>query len=196
MDGLIQIVKVLNEDEVDEINAYADSHLCFTQSTTFDGLNTKIDAGRTSVECALREDEDITKKIHSRLNEALVDYKRRILNIHPCFNKHPLPGADDTTSWREGVRIIQYEEGQHYGFHHDQGTMRCRQEYHREISVILYLTDDFEGGETAFINASFKPKKGEAVIFPANWCFLHQGNPVTKGKKRIAVTWYYVDSKN
>ena len=27
----------------------------------------------------------------------------------------------------------------------------------------------------------FEPKKGEAIVFPANWCFLHQGNPVTKG---------------
>ena len=191
MDGLIQIIKVLDEDEVNEINSYADTHLSFTRSTTFDGMKTKIHAGRTSVECSLKEDDEITKKLHLKLNEALIEYTQRILNIHPGFNSHPLPGAPDTTSHREALRIIQYEAGQHYGFHHDQGTMRSREEYHREISVILYLTDDFEGGETSFVHSNFKPKKGEAIIFPSNWCFVHQGNPVIKGKKRIAVTWIY-----
>ena len=191
MDVLIQIIKVLDEDEVNEINSYADTHLSFTRSRTNEGLKTKIDAGRTSVECPLGDDVDITKKIHQKITEALFEYRQRILNIHPGFNSHPLPGAPDTTSHREALRIIQYEAGQHYGFHHDQGTMRSREEYHREISVILYLTDDFEGGETSFVHSNFKPKKGEAIIFPSNWCFVHQGNPVIKGRKRIAVTWIY-----
>ena len=190
MDGLIQVIKVLDEDEVDQINTYADT-LSFTRSTTFDGLKTKENAGRTSVECPLGENEDITKKIHQKLNEALFEYRQRILNIHPGFNSHPLPGAPNTISYREALRIIQYEKGQQYGFHHDQGTMQGREEYHRQISVILYLTDDFEGGETSFIHCNLKPKKGEAIIFPANWCFVHSGNHVRKGKKRIAVTWIY-----
>ena len=191
MDGLIQIVKVLDEDEVDEINSYADTHLSFTRSRTFDGLKTKVDAGRTSVECPLGENDDITKKIHQKLTKALFEYRQRILNIHPGFNAHPLPGAPNTISHREDLRIIQYEAGQHYGHHHDQGTVRIREEYHREISVILYLTDDFEGGETCFIDCNLRPKKGQAIIFPANWCFVHQGNPVIKGRKRILVTWMY-----
>ena len=30
-------------------------------------------------------------------------------------------------------------------------------------------------------------------MFPSNWCYPHSGQPVTEGKKRVAVTWYYVD---
>jgi hypothetical protein len=195
MDNLIQIIPVLNEDEVNALNTYTDKNLIFTRSTTFNGEFTKIDSGRTSTECILHENEAITKMVHGKINAALDEYKRRILQIHSGYNKHPLPGANDTTSWREDIRIIQYTKGQHYGFHHDQGTLQVRGEYHRQISVILYLTDDFEGGGTAFTHKTFKPKKGEAIIFPSNWCYLHQGNPVTNGTKRVLVTWYYVDSR-
>ena len=193
MDNLIQVIPVFNEDELYELNKFVDENLSFTRSTTFNGPETKIDPGRTSMECALLENDDITKIIHTKINLALDEYKRRILYINPSYNKHPLPGADNTTSWREDIRIIQYIEGQEYGFHHDQGTIQSRGEYHRQISVILYLTDDFEGGETEFIHKKIKPSKGEAIIFPSNWCYLHRGNPVLKGKKRIIVTWYYVD---
>ena len=195
MDNLIQIIPVLNEDEVNALNTYTDKNLTFTRSTTFDGDSTKIDSGRTSTECTLHENEAITKMVHGKINAALDEYKRKILQIHSGYNKHPLPGANDTTSWRESLRIIQYTKGQQYGFHHDQGTLQARGEYHRQISVILYLTDDFEGGGTAFTHKTFKPKGGDAIIFPSNWCYLHQGNPVTNGTKRVLVTWYYVDSR-
>ncbi|MDB4346069.1 2OG-Fe(II) oxygenase [bacterium] len=195
MDNLIQIIPVLNEDEVNALNTYTDKNLTFTRSTTFDGDSTKIDSGRTSTECTLHENEAITKMVHGKINAALDEYKRRLLNIHTSYNSHPLPGANDTTSWREDLRIIQYTEGQKYDFHHDQGTLQSRREYHRQISVILYLTDDFEGGATSFLHKSIKPPKGHAIIFPSNWCFVHRGDPVIKGRKRVAVTWYYVDSR-
>ena len=38
-----------------------------------------------------------------------------------------------------------------------------------------------------------KPEPGYALIFPSNWCYPHAGMPVTKGTKRVAVTWYYVN---
>ena len=69
-------------------------------------------------------------------------------------------------------------------------------EYHRKISVILYLSNDFEGGHTKFLHKKFKPSVGHAIIFPSNWCYPHTGTLVTNGKKRIAVTWYYVHYMN
>ena len=56
-----------------------------------------------------------------------------------------------------------------------------------------YLTNDFEGGRTLFTHKEFKPLPGHALIFPSNWCFPHCGETVTSGKKRVAVTWYYVE---
>ena len=55
------------------------------------------------------------------------------------------------------------------------------------------MTGGFEGGGTEFPHATFKPKPGYSLIFPSNWCYPHSGQKVTKGWKRVAVTWYYVD---
>ena len=59
--------------------------------------------------------------------------------------------------------------------------------------MILYLSDEFDGGTTKFIHKEYKPPIGHALIFPSNWCFPHTGTKVTNGKKRVAVTWYYID---
>ena len=78
--------------------------------------------------------------------------------------------------------------------HHDTADLR-RQEYYRTISIILYLNNDFEGGNTVFSHKKYKPLPGQALIFPSNWCYPHAGEPVTSGKKRVAVTWYYVEAR-
>jgi predicted 2-oxoglutarate/Fe(II)-dependent dioxygenase YbiX len=192
MDQLIQIIPVLTEEEVDELNVYTEDHLILRRSQTLDN---GIVQGRTSEECPLPEDEEITRKVHAKINLALNEYKRRIINLHDTYNQHPLPGGRGTTSWREEIRVIQYEPGQEYGYHRDSHVDKSAKEYHREISVIVYLTDDFEGGATSFLHASYKPKKGYALIFPSNWSYVHRGDLVTKGTKRVAVTWYYVDNK-
>ena len=85
------------------------------------------------------------------------------------------------------------QPGQKYIFHHDAATDKKLIEYERKISVILYLNEGFEGGGTEFIHTALKPKPGYAIIFPSNWCYPHAGQEVISGKKRIAVTWYYVD---
>ena len=104
-----------------------------------------------------------------------------------------MPGGINTKSWREGIQILQYEKTQEYKFHHDAAQRREQEEYHRKISVIIYLTEDFEGGGTAFPHVTHKPKSGYALIFPSNWCYPHAGEPVEDGVKRVAVTWYYVE---
>ena len=43
------------------------------------------------------------------------------------------------------------------------------------------------------VKLTLKPEPGHAIMFPSNWCYPHSGQEVISGKKRIAVTWYYVD---
>ena len=75
--------------------------------------------------------------------------------------------------------------------HQDISAYKNQPAHDRILSIILYLTNDFEGGRTIFTHQSFKPSVGSAIIFPSNWCFPHRGEAVTKGKKRVAVTWYF-----
>ena len=195
MNDLIQIVKILDQDDVNKLNSHIDT-LQFNPSLVFDtgGDGVKIDNfTRTSTVAPLNDNNEITQEFHEKINRGLDEYKRRLVKIHNNFSYYPVPGGIDTRSWREGIQILQYEKSQEYKFHHDSAIRREQEQYHRQISVIVYLSEDFKGGGTSFIHTTYKPKPGYALIFPSNWCFPHAGEPVEEGRKRVAVTWYYVE---
>jgi len=56
---------------------------------------------------------------------------------------------------------------------------------------MLYLNDDFEGGETEFIYQKdrIKPRKNRLVIWPATYTHVHRGNPPINGDKYIITGW-------
>jgi len=200
LDHLIHVIPVLTDDEVNELNEYIDTHASFEKSLVFSDNNTegslKVGGGRTSTGWTIPNSSPIGHKIHLKLNKAIDEYKRRLVDFHSSYDRYPLPGAHNTVSEHEGIQIIQYTKGQEYRIHHDTADSQKHKEYNRQLSVIVYLNNDFEGGATRFLYTStedmaMKPPKGSAIIFPSNWCFKHQGNPVESGKKRILVTWYY-----
>ena len=71
----------------------------------------------------------------------------------------------------------------------------------RYLTFLIYLNDNFEGGETIFpnINKKIKPEKGKAVIFKnidENENIikqsLHGGEPVRSGQKWIINKWIHL----
>jgi len=62
---------------------------------------------------------------------------------------------------------------------------------HRALVWSVYLNDVEEGGETEFLHFSrrVKPKTGRIVIWPADFPYLHRGNPPLSGKKYIVTSW-------
>ena len=196
MNDLIQVIKILNGADLKKVNQYVDT-LEFKDNTVFgkpgEQCQTNTDI-RSSTGVSLDDAHEITNVIHTAMNNGLDEYKRRVQKIHPNFSYYPVPGAMGTRSWREGIQILDYKKGQEYKFHHDAATEPRLGEYHRKISVILYLKEATKGGGTAFAHLSVKPKPGYVLIFPSNWCYPHAGEPVSAGKKRVAVTWYYVEN--
>jgi prolyl 4-hydroxylase len=106
---------------------------------------------------------------------------------------------------QEEFQVVKYDQGGFYKPHYDA----CNKETDdcvrlnkglgpRYITVIMYLNDDFEGGETHFpnIKTSIKPEIGKAAIFynvdndgeilPKS---LHGGLDVRNGDKWIANKW-------
>ena len=61
----------------------------------------------------------------------------------------------------------------------------------RAFTLVIYLNDVKEGGETEFLHYSTRvqPKAGRIVIFPAAFPYLHRGNPPLKGEKYIITSW-------
>tara|TARA_B100000965_G_scaffold39968_1_gene29424 strand:+ start:1241 stop:1837 length:597 start_codon:yes stop_codon:yes gene_type:complete len=196
MNDLIQVIKVLDDKDLKIINDHIDT-LTFIPSTVFTtgGKSKEAKHWRTSTGTALNDSDDVTNLFHEKINAALVEYKERISLISANFKCYPVPGGYETDSYREEIQILEYSPDQEYKFHHDAATNPNIKAYHRKISIIVYLTDKFTGGHTAFPHCEYRPEPGHALIFPSNWCYPHAGKPVLEGKKRIAVTWYYANDR-
>lgn len=74
-------------------------------------------------------------------------------------------------------------------WHHEQNNI---QESHRLLSMILYLNDINDGGETEFIHQKcrIKPQTGTLLIFPSSFTHTHRGNPPLKEVKYIIASWF------
>lgn len=61
----------------------------------------------------------------------------------------------------------------------------------RLFTIIVYLNDVYEGGETEFptYNKKINPKKGKVLMFPCNFLYLHQGNVPISNDKYIATSF-------
>ena len=63
----------------------------------------------------------------------------------------------------------------------------------RTLVWMLYLNDDFKGGETEFLyqKKRIQPSPGTIVIWPAQWTHQHKGNMVLEGYKYIVTGWIH-----
>lgn len=66
---------------------------------------------------------------------------------------------------------------------------------HRTYSSILYLNDDYTGGETYFPGLGFrvKPKQGALVMFGAGHEYVHGVTKVTAGLRYMYSGWFTED---
>jgi hypothetical protein len=63
-------------------------------------------------------------------------------------------------------------------------------------SVLVYLNDEYEGGELYFPDLDFgiRPKKGMLIAFPGNLYYTHGVAPVTSGTRYTLSQWCYFDN--
>ena len=76
----------------------------------------------------------------------------------------------------EELRIKKYEVGDSFDKHVDVSDYKSAR---RWIAFLVYLNDNFTGGETEFLYQGIRiaPKKGTTIIFPASYTHMHRGNP-------------------
>lgn len=107
-----------------------------------------------------------------------------------------LAAASGTTAERgEAMQILRYRPGQRYHRHLDfVGTP----ENQRVKTALVYLNEDYEGGETLFVQTGLKVKgrTGDAIVFRnatpdrrSDPMAEHEGLPVTRGVKYLASRW-------
>lgn len=190
---LIQVVDCLSKSEVDKVlDLILVEDRQWEPTTVFGQVGCEVnkDIRSNTRYCASEESEE-AKIMHEGMNAALLTYRDQLFNVNEQFCRYPVPGTYKTQCHREAIQVLKYDHAEHYNWHTDKATDKNVNEVNRDISVVLYLTDDFEGGRTAFTHRAFKPKAGQALIFPSVWCYPHRSEPITSGTKIVAVTWYH-----
>ena len=98
----------------------------------------------------------------------------------------------------ESLHVLRYEPGQEYKAHHDFFSAASNVTNNRISTLVMYLNDVEQGGETYFphLKLTVTPKKGMAVYFEyfyddplLNDLTLHGGAPIEVGEKWVATQW-------
>jgi hypothetical protein len=107
------------------------------------------------------------------LQSAIEDFKSKFMD-------------DNAVLQAESLQVLKYSTGQEYKVHADSGPGVIR-----DISAILYLNDDYEGGELEFpyFDVKIKPSAGMYILFPSSFPYAHIARPVISGTKYAVVTW-------
>jgi len=89
-------------------------------------------------------------------------------------------------SEHDDYQILKYGEGQYFTNHIDD-----HPSYHRRVSSIYYINDDYKGGEINFprFDISYKPKANEMIVFPSTYVYNHSVSEVTSGTRYAVVSW-------
>lgn len=87
----------------------------------------------------------------------------------------------------ERLRFYRYKEGQEFKRHVD-GSFKRNETEESKITMLIYLNDDFEGGQTTFVIPfqDIQPKTGMVLLFDHR--IIHLGRAVTSGVKYVLRT--------
>jgi predicted 2-oxoglutarate/Fe(II)-dependent dioxygenase YbiX len=164
------------EKEVSDI----DSGVHWSRATTlgqgaFQKARTNSDLNVTYL--AKTTDNPTLQNLHTQM------YLCLLASTIPYAKKH-----DIDSLYHEDYSMLKYKGGQGYTAHADSTTGLGR-----AVSAIIYLNNEFEGGEVEFVNfgVKIKPQPGMLLLFPSNYPYTHIAHPVTSGTKYALVTWIH-----
>jgi Rps23 Pro-64 3,4-dihydroxylase Tpa1-like proline 4-hydroxylase len=113
-------------------------------------------------------------------------YDDTVAGLKQCMS-HYQSMYNITMDYMEAINYVRYKPGQHFAVHSDSGFS-----YNCTVSSVMYLNDEYEGGELwfPFLDLTYKPKAGDIVIFPSTYIYAHASKPITSGVKYSAVTMF------
>ena len=78
------------------------------------------------------------------------------------------------------LEIVMWPKNSFMGLHYDTGDL---------LAFIIYLNDNFVGGETVIDKKQIEPKTGRVVIF-SNGRLEHSVNKIEEGTRYTLIGWY------
>lgn len=128
-----------------------------------------------------------------------------ITELHPSFSRsqtninidtqalfaailHTIPpqldDMDIVSLVEQRTACMRYSEGEYFGLHTDSPFV-ARDGAMTKLSLVLYLNDDYIGGETLFPDLALevRPEVGKILLFPPT--LHHMSKPISRGTKYI-----------
>ena len=116
--------------------------------------------------------------------------------VGEAFRRRGGPLIGGPIAWFERPEILAYGPGGRYITHADadawnRETGRWERVVDRDVSLLIYLDEDYEGGELYFPRFDYRlrPRTGMLVLFPSDARYAHRAEPVTRGERHVIVSW-------
>ena len=181
-------------------NAF-DEEFCNKSMEYFDFCEEKclvIDNNRSKLE---RDDKSLmihTTPFEKRFDDFSIDFKRwdflgdefyqRMSTLIPYYlDEYAV--LNHTKSSLYDIKMKKaYPGGGFHKWHYDNSNFLGS---HRFLVILVYLNDNFSGGETEFLylGQRVQPKKGTMIVWPAGFTHTHRGNPPLDGPKYTIRSW-------
>lgn len=144
--------------------------------------STYTSEGRTSQNALV---DSRTHRFFGRFEHAIRVTAHEAGAFYRAVNPHVVWSKD------EGWEVMRYQESERFDLHVDH--VANKSESQRQLSVLIYLNDSFQGGETEFPRQGLlvKPGAGDVVVFPPWPTHPHAARPVTQGTKYAVVGWLF-----
>jgi predicted 2-oxoglutarate/Fe(II)-dependent dioxygenase YbiX len=181
---------IINETGLREIRHHIETSQK-TDLSVFDPQKSNQTGGKEwRVDKTIRDTQHVEMgALFPKIVDLFKDTVREIIN--------PFYGVEISES--EVPQILSYGIGGHYQPHIDgeslwqtpDGELIWKKSTERDLSMVFYLNDDYEGGDFIFpdLKVRVRPEPGMLVCFPSNHHYKHGVEPVTKGKRYSIVCW-------
>ena len=132
------------------------------------------------------------KMLCKSFNKNVKDYFSYTSKFSPKTEDNKTVFGNGIRNFRDrGYLIRSYEKSDGYFNWHNDFSMDSQYGI-RMLTLIWYLNDVDEGGETEFVDGTIvKPKTGQVLIFPTSWYMAHRGRMPISNKKYIITSWLY-----
>jgi hypothetical protein len=145
------------------------------------------------------EEQSLRAALEFSLNKDILadkkDLNKELHNIYDLVFERIKNCIDDySASWEITINhyaplnFVKYHYPNNYfGLHIDHGPSTVR-----TVSAILYLNDDYEGGNLHFPRMdglNIKPEIGDIIVFPSTYTYKHESLPLLQGTKYVVLAF-------
>jgi predicted 2-oxoglutarate/Fe(II)-dependent dioxygenase YbiX len=141
------------------------------------------------------EQKWILDSINTETNNSLVFINKEIKDCIYNYSDQYAKEHNLELGYLTPLSISKYHIGKHMGLHTDsyENDNNSENNISPTLSIVVYLNDNYEGGELYFKNqkVTIKPSAGSIVIFPSNMPYLHESKVIKKGTKYMSPGFWY-----